>query len=248
MRYFFEVAYNGKNYHGWQIQKNARSVQQVITDCLSVKFRREIAITASGRTDTGVHARKQIFHIDLPGPIDVQNFIHDINGFLPADIVVKSIRRVKKSAHARFDATMRSYEYWLIQRKDPFLTDFAYYKHGDLDFSAMNTATGYLIGNQDFQSFSKAKTDVKNFDCEIYKAEWVQNKNINIFRISANRFLRGMVRAIVGTLLNVGERKQKPQCIQEVINAKSRKSAGRAVPPGGLYLTEVLYPKSLFEV
>jgi tRNA pseudouridine38-40 synthase len=112
----------------------------------------------------------------------------------------------------------------------------------------MNRATEYLIGSQDFQSFSKVKTDVKNFDCEIYKAEWVQNKNINIFRISANRFLRGMVRAIVGTLLNVGEGKQNPQYIQEVINARSRKSAGQAVPPSGLYLTEVLYPKSLFEV
>lgn len=248
MRYFIEVAYNGKNYHGWQIQKNAGSIQQVITECLSTKLRSDISITGSGRTDTGVHARSQVFHLDSVKQLDSSQFIEDINTFLPSDITIKSVRQVKVESHARFDAFRRSYEYLLIQSRDPFLQDFAYFRYGDLDFKAMNTAAQFLLGIHDFQSFSKVKTDVKNFECEVFNAKWYQKDNVSIFKISANRFLRGMVRAIVGTLLIIGTGKQKPVHLEKVMLAKSRNRAGHAVPPAGLYLSEVLYPESLFEV
>ncbi len=248
MRYFVEVAYNGKNYHGWQIQKNAQSVQQVITECFSTKLRSEISITGSGRTDTGVHARSQVFHLDSEKQLDTSQFIGDINGFLPPDITVKSVRHARIDAHARFDATRRSYEYRLIQTRNPFLKDFAYFRFGNLDFAAMNSAAQFLIGIHDFQSFSKVKTDVTNFDCEVFSAQWRQKDDVNVFKISANRFLRGMVRAIVGTLLEIGAGKQKPLYMKKVMSAKSREIAGNAVPPQGLYLSEVLYPESMFDV
>lgn len=247
MRYFFEIAYNGANYHGWQIQKNAKSIQEVITDHLRTKLREDIDIVGSGRTDKGVHAFQQYFHTDIIKSIDPDDFKLDMNGFLPPDIVIRRIRKVSDKAHARFDAVRRSYKYELITSRDPFKHHYAYYFFGDLDLNLLNKASKHLLGIQNFESFSKVKTKVDNFNCEIFDANWKMENNSITFSISANRFLRGMVRAIVGTLLEIGLGKISPSQIKKIIELKDRKEAGQSVPAKGLYLTEVTYPESIFE-
>lgn len=246
MRYFFEVAYNGTHYHGWQIQQNATTVQQLIEEAFAVILRTEVPIMGSGRTDTGVHCSQQYFHADLPESAKASNLQHKLNSFLPPDISIRSIRAVSDDAHARFSALSRSYEYKITRQKNPFLQNMSYFYPKSLDITTMNEAASLLIGKQDFESFSKVKTDVNNFVCEITEAQWIEDGDLLIFRITANRFLRGMVRAIVGTLLNVGKGKLQTEAFKKIIESKDRKKAGASAPASGLFLTAVKYPPEIF--
>ncbi len=243
MRLFVYISYKGTHYHGWQFQKNALSVQQEITTSLQTLIKdKTLSIIGSGRTDAGVHAKQQVFHVDVTDTIDIEDLHHRLNGILNNDIVVNKINVVPSNAHARFNATSRSYEYHLRLKKIPFGENEYYYHRNTLNFRAMNEAARYLLGEQDFESFSKVKTEVNNFICTITKAEWLINGEHAIFYISANRFLRSMVRAIVGTLLDIGEGKIEPKEVKSIIEKKDRSKAGRSVPPQGLYLCKVEYP------
>ncbi len=248
LRYFFEISYKGTNYHGWQVQQNAISVQQVIEEKLSNLLNAKISITGSGRTDTGVHAKQQFFHVDLHDQTDCSQLKYQLNATLPRDIVVRSIRPVRPDAHARFDATVRSYDYVIILNKDPFRLNEAYIYHKSMDLDSLNAASKKFVGAQNFESFSKVKTQVNNFNCEIFAAYWQQGEDCIIFHIEANRFLRGMVRAIVGTLLMVNEGKMAIESIDEIIKKQDRSAAGRSVPPEGLYLSKISYPNHIFEI
>ncbi|MEQ8715512.1 MAG: tRNA pseudouridine(38-40) synthase TruA [Cyclobacteriaceae bacterium] len=246
MRYFLDLSYLGTAYHGWQIQKNAHSVQAEVNRALRTYLREEINVTGSGRTDTGVHARQQIAHFDLEQEIDPQQLIFKLNALLPNDIAAMEIKPVKKEAHARFDAVKRSYQYIMHTRKNPFEEGLSYYFPHALDVDRMNQACHLLLGSQNFQCFSKVKTEVNTFDCDINTAHWILENEKLVFHVSADRFLRGMVRAIVGTLLMVGEGKMTQESFQNVLDSRDRRKAGRSVPPHGLYLTEVIYPAETY--
>lgn len=245
MRYFFEISYNGSRYHGWQSQANAVGVQQIVEDTLSKLTREKIEIVGSGRTDSGVHCAQQFFHADFKKELKTDDLIHRLNSFLPKDIAIHSIFKVKDSAHARYDARQRSYKYRITTKKDPLLIGYAYHFFKPVDVESMNRAAKLLIGEHDFTSFSKVKTDVNHFVCDIKKAKWLRKKDSLIFEISANRFLRGMVRAVVGTLLDVGTKKISIHDFHEIIRGKDRKKAGMNVPAEGLFLTEVKYRKGI---
>jgi tRNA pseudouridine38-40 synthase len=247
MRYFFEISYKGTNYHGWQIQKNAKSVQEVIEQKLSQLLNSKMEITGSGRTDTGVHAIQQYFHADFAVDLNCCDFRYHINAILPKDIVVLDIKKVKENAHARFDAISRTYRYEIIYQKDPFKSNEAYLYSRKLDLEQLNEASKLFVGKHNFKSFSKVKTQVRNFECEVLKAFWQQEGQNACFIIEANRFLRGMVRAIVGTLLMVNENKLYIDDILRILTEEHRSSAGRAVPPQGLFLLGVKYPDTIFE-
>ncbi len=246
MRYFFEISYKGTNYNGWQNQINALGVQQVVEDALSKLLREKISIVGSGRTDTGVHCRQQFFHVDSERKIDRQPLLQRLNSFLPKDIAIRSIFQVKPNAHARYDALERSYEYHITTKKNPLLVGRAYYFFKACNVSRMNEAAALLLGEHDFTSFSKVKTDVNHFRCTLKKAEWKKKGELLIFSITANRFLRGMVRALVGTLLDVGTGKISVKEFEVIVKSKDRKRAGMNVPAEGLYLTKVKYPKKIF--
>ncbi|MFM7856038.1 MAG: tRNA pseudouridine(38-40) synthase TruA [Flammeovirgaceae bacterium] len=248
MRYFFEIAYCGTNYHGWQNQKNAVGVQQVVENCLSKVFRQNIEIVGSGRTDTGVHCIQQFFHADIVFDFDGSTYVQKLNSILPRDIAIRSIYPVPENAHARYDANERSYEYKITRTKNPLLIGLAYYYFKPLDLEAMNMAAALLIGSHDFECFSKVKTDVNHFICEIKKACWNQHDDLLVFNIVANRFLRGMVRAIVGTLLDVGNGKISVDDFKNILISKDRKKAGMNVPPEGLYLIGVKYPNNIYSI
>jgi tRNA pseudouridine38-40 synthase len=245
-RYFFEISYNGTHYAGWQSQPNATGVQEVVENALSKLLRNKVEIVGSGRTDAGVHCEQQFFHADINSEFEVKNFLIRLNAFLPKDIAVASILKVKHDAHARYSATERSYEYRISQKKNPFLEGLALYYFKSLDIQTMNKTAALLVGRQDFESFSKVKTDVNNFICELKRAEWKQTGDLLIFHITANRFLRGMVRAIVGTLLDVGTGKITVEDFKNILEGKNRKKAGMNVDAHGLFLTEVKYPSSVF--
>lgn len=246
MKYFFEIGYQGTSYHGWQIQHNAISVQGIINDRLEHLFGNKIKTIGSGRTDTGVHAICQFFHIETQVEIDTKQVLFKMNTMLPDDIAVYAIHRVKDDASARFDAISRSYIYKISQAKNPFLKGLAYHFYKPLDIQAMNDAAKILTGKHDFQAFSRVKTQVNHFICNVDKMIWSEGNDVLLFHIRADRFLRGMVRAIVGTLLQVGEHQIKPDQIKTILNSKDRRKAGRAVPPEGLYLEKIIYPKNLF--
>lgn len=246
MRYFFEIAYKGTNYAGWQSQPNATGVQEVVEEVLSKLLRTDIQIVGSGRTDTGVHCEQQYFHADVGQSLDRAKFIVKLNSFLPKDISIAAIHSVKDEAHARFSAIERSYEYRITTKKNPFLDGLALHYFKVLDVQTMNKAATLLVGIHDFESFSKVKTDVNNFRCEIKQAEWRETSDLIVFHITANRFLRGMVRAIVGTLLDVGAKKLSVEEFKEVIEGKDRRKAGMNVSPTGLFLTKVVYPSTVF--
>lgn len=251
MRYFIKFSYNGTNYHGWQYQPNASSVQETLNKALSTIFNQEIDCMGAGRTDTGVHARQMFAHFDLLTTFEVSNIIHKLNSFLPKDIVVFDIIPVPENAHARFDATKRTYQYHINTFKDAFLNNQSWYFPQDLDLDLMNQASKILLNHTDFQSFSKVNTDVNTFDCKIYEAFWTQGKaeqtsekqdnNEIIFTITADRFLRNMVRAIVGTIVYVGLKKITLQEFNSIIESKNRNNAGFSVPAQGLYLTKIDY-------
>lgn len=245
MRYFFEISYKGSNYHGWQSQPNAIGIQTVVEDSLSKLIRSEVRVVGSGRTDTGVHCEQQFFHADLE-IADPTLFLFRINSILPKDIAIHSVRPVTSSAHARYDAVERSYQYRITLEKNAFTDDRAWHFFKPLDIQTMNDAAALLLGKNDFSSFSKVNTDVNNFICDITTARWRQEKKRLEFTISANRFLRGMVRAIVGTLIDVGQGKITVAEFGEIIQRKDRREAGQNVPPYGLYLVSVRYPDNIF--
>lgn len=246
-RYFIYLSYNGTAYHGWQIQPNGISVQEVLMKALATVLRYEVEVVGAGRTDTGVHAKLMVAHVDLENKLDdPAAFAYKLNGILPHDIAIQQIVPVKSEAHARFDAVSRTYEYWLVTEKNPFMQDWAAKVYGELDFKAMNKAANSLLDYTDFTSFSKLHTDVKTNNCKILCAEWEQRNELWVFTIQADRFLRNMVRAIVGTLLQVGRRQLTEAEFRAIIEAKNRCQAGTSAPAEGLYLVDVGYPKELF--
>ena len=246
MRYFFEIAYHGANYNGWQSQKNATGVQTVVEEVMSKIFRSAISIQGSGRTDTGVHCEQQFFHADIARDFDKQDAMLKLNSFLPRDIVIKSIREVKPDVSARFDAIDRSYRYQITRVKNPFLQGLSWHYFKRLKIENMNEAATFILGEQDFECFSKVKTNTNHFLCDIKKAAWVDKGDELFFHITANRFLRGMVRAIVGTLLDVGTGKITKKQFVAIIQSRDRKEAGANVPAYGLYLEKVKYPSGIF--
>lgn len=247
MRYFLEIAYNGKNYFGWQRQPNEISVQQVLEECLSTFLRRDIKIVGAGRTDTGVHAKQIYAHFDTEWIDDLNNFKYRMNSFLPYDIVIKNVIPVKKDAHARFDAQERTYQYVIVTTKDPFKDKLAYQLYHKPDVLLMNQAAELLLEHKDFKCFSKSKTDVKTYNCNISAAFWIVDEDRIVFSITANRFLRNMVRAIVGTLLDIGFGKKSIADLENILESRSRSMAGASAPAEGLYLVKVVYPSAVFE-
>jgi len=245
LRYFIEIAYNGGNYFGWQRQPEQISVQQVLEETLSTLLREELKITGAGRTDAGVHSKQLFAHFDFDEIENSEDLVFRLNSFLPKDISVKNIFEVKDDAHARFDAVEREYEYIISLEKDPFSQDFAFQINNKPDVDLMNKAAEKLLNHKDFQCFSRSKTDVKTYNCTIIKASWEAKNNRLIFTIAADRFLRNMVRAIVGTLLDVGYGKTSLEEFQKILNSKSREEAGASAPAHGLYLTKVIYPDNI---
>lgn len=249
-RYFFNISYNGVPYHGWQKQANTPdTIQQKIEEALVAVLRAENPLVyGSGRTDTGVHAIQQMAHVDLPASTNTGQLLYSLNAVLPQSIALNDIQSVAPEAHARFSAESRTYLYRISLVKNPFLLNRVYFYLRSPDLPAMNEAAQHLLGeNRDFQSFSKVRTSVNNFRCSVSEACWREvkdpyGKSMLEFTIKANRFLRGMVRAIVGTLLLVGEQKLTVSDFINIMEHKDRKLAGRSVPPQGLYLSKITYP------
>ncbi len=246
MRYFIELTYEGTAYHGWQVQKNASSVQEILNESLSTILGEKIEVTGSGRTDTGVHALQQVAHFDTEGKFREERLVFKLNSFLPRDIAVRSIRKVVPEAHARYDAVSRGYEYRITRIKDPFLVRQAFYYRKELDLQEMNKVCDVLKTIDDFKSFSKVKTDVNHYRCKVGNAGWKKTDSGIFFTIEADRFLRGMVRALVGTMISIGEGKLDRENFEHIIASGDRKKAGASVPAHGLYLSQVAYPESIY--
>ena len=245
-RYFLQCSYNGIAYHGWQVQPNALSVQEVVEKALSTILREVIAVTGAGRTDTGVHASYFILHFDVSKVVP-SNFdlVYKLNSLLPEDIAIQRFWPVDNDAHARFSALSRTYHYFITTKKDPFAAATSYRYLLPLDVAIMNEAAKILLEYEDFTSFSRLHTDVKTNNCKIYQAKWmVENNNLK-FIIKADRFLRNMVRAIVGTLLEVGKGKLSIEGFREIIEQKNRGAAGSSAPAKGLFLVEIEYPDEI---
>lgn len=242
MRYFIEFAYNGKNYCGWQSQPHSPSVQETINKALSTLLRTQIDVLGAGRTDTGVHARQMYAHFDHDVIADAETLVQRMNSFLPKDIVIYRIIPLHDDAHARFDATSRTYEYHISTYKDVFDNEGSWYNFHPLDVNRMNEAAQVLFDYIDFKCFSKTHTDVKTFNCKIKEAYWQLKGTHLVFTVTADRFLRNMVRAIVGTLVNVGLGKMSIDDFRTVIESRDRNKAGFSVPAHGLYLIKVEYP------
>jgi len=246
-RYFIELAYKGTNFHGWQIQPNAASVQEYLEKALSTIIREPIAVTGAGRTDTGVHASYFVAHFDSEKlNLDHSDFTHKLNSFLGKEIVIFHVSKVAPEAHARFDAISRTYQYHLNLRKDPFALETSWHFFIQPDIERMNAASRILFEYTDFTSFSKLHTDVKTNNCKIYRAEWTQEGTNIVFTVKADRFLRNMVRALVGTLLEVGMGKIDLTQFRKIIEQKDRGAAGLSVPAHGLFLTDIEYPETVF--
>lgn len=245
MRYFIELAYNGKAYFGWQSQRDAVTVQETIEKALFVLLQKPTAVTGAGRTDTGVHATKYYAHFDAEKIGDINNLIYKLNSILPEDIAVYDIFKVPDEAHARFDALSRTYKYYVIQHKEPFLTGTSHLVKNKLDVEIMNRAANSLKNYRDFKCFSKSKTDVKTYNCKVSEAYWEKTNDLLIFHITADRFLRNMVRAIVGTLLDIGLNKLEEEDLHKIIESRDRQQAGTSVPAKALFLTGIEYPGSI---
>lgn len=242
MRYLIECSYRGSVFHGWQIQPNAATVQECIEKALSMVLKEKIDITGSSRTDTGVHAAQQFAHFDLDKEIEnLERIVNSLNGILAKDIAIHQIKLVSDEFHSRFDATHRRYIYRIQQEKSPFAYETSYFYKSKLDINLMNYAGELMKQYIDFQCFSKVKTDVQTFNCKIEFAYWEQQEQTLLFHIKADRFLRGMVRAIVGTMIEIGAGRLSLGDFEQIIVSKNRNNAGRAVPPEGLTLVEVGY-------
>ncbi len=249
-RYFIEVAYKGTAYSGFQIQQNANSVQAEIEKALKIFFKAQLTLTCSSRTDAGVHALSNYFHFDcdnLPHHQRLNEVVYNINAILPDDIVIRRIFPVGIKAHSRFDALSRTYRYAVYQTKDPFVADRAYYYPYTLDIEKLQEAATVLTEYTDFSSFSKRNTQVKSFTCNIFQSEWTAEGNLKVYKVEANRFLRGMVRGLVGTMLKVGTGKISMADFRSIIESKDCTKADFSTPPQGLFLLQVKYPISLVE-
>ncbi|MGS2726743.1 tRNA pseudouridine(38-40) synthase TruA [Psychroserpens sp. BH13MA-6] len=244
MRYFIELSYNGKAYHGWQNQPDAISVQEVLEHTLSTLLKHNISIVGAGRTDAGVHAKLMVAHFDFDQDVP-ENFLFKLNAFLPRDISIIDIYQVQKEAHARFDALSRTYKYRVATKKNVFNFDFAYALQKPLNVALMQEACQILCQYNDFQCFSKVNTDVNTYYCKLIKAEWHQDGDELVFMIQADRFLRNMVRAIVGTMINIGLGKMALESLHAIIKSKNRSEAGFSVPAHGLYLVDIDYPEHI---
>ena len=243
MRYFLELSFDGTDYHGWQRQPNALSVQQLLEEALSMLLSAPISVVAAGRTDAGVHAHQLFVHFDTELKLNAAELVHRLNRFLPEAIVVHELFEVRSEAHARFDALSRTYCYRISTVKNPFSTRFAWYVAQPLDVDVMNEAATMLLGTHDFECFSKSHTDVKTYICTVTQAVFETFEDEIVFTITADRFLRNMVRAIVGTLVEIGFGKRELSSIQGLLESKSRSEAGVSVPAKGLSLVAVEYPE-----
>lgn len=250
-RYFLQCSFWGENYAGWQKQPDQKSVQTSIDEAISTALQENIEVMGAGRTDTGVHAKYFIAHFDCSSDLfEKPNLIYKLNNILPNDIAIQDIFEVSDQSHARFDALQRSYKYLITTQKDPFQKNSAYYIKNDLDVKLMHKCAQQLTSFSNFRSFSKVKTAVKTFDCEVINAKVKLENDTVVFEITANRFLRNMVRAITGTLIDVGLGKTSLQDFEMIIKSQDRKNAGQSVPAKGLYLTDIVYPyalKSIYE-
>jgi len=247
-RYFIFLSYRGTNFHGWQIQPNALTIQQTLDSALSLALGEQIATTGAGRTDAGVHALVFCAHFDSDKP-DIntdKKLLFRLNRLLPADIAISDIRKVIPDANARYSAVSRTYKYYISRKKDPFFETSSWFIYGHLDIEAMNMACKILLRYDDFTSFSKLHSDAKTNMCRIYSAEWIYTYDKLVFTIKADRFLRNMVRAIVGTMVEIGSGKTDLDGFEEIINGKNRCLAGKSAPAKGLFLTEIEYPKEIF--
>ncbi len=248
MRYFIFISFKGTSYHGWQIQPNSVTVQKLLDEALTTILSENITTTGAGRTDTGVHALFFCAHFDC-ATTDLdqnKNFVHRLNTYLPKDIAITSLRKVRPDANARFSALSRTYMYYITREKDPFYDDSSWHLFGDIDIKAMNDASALLTKYSDFTSFARLHTNVKTNICKIYCASWEEKRNLLIFTIKADRFLRNMVRSIVGTITEIGFGKMDLQRFEEIINARDRRKAGKSAPAKGLFLTEIEYPADIY--
>ncbi len=242
-RYFVRFSYDGTNYHGWQIQPNGNSVQEELQKALTTILRADIEVVGAGRTDAGVHARDMAAHFDFPEEIDGAQLTYRLNRLLPRDIAAKEVYRVEEDMHARFSAVSRTYHYYIHTRKDPFLRKYSCELHYDLDFALMNEAASHLLAVSDFKAFCKSHTDVKTTICHVTEARWVRLSDSSwYFIISANRFLRNMVRAVVGTLIEVGRKRISIPQFDAIVAGRQRTQAGESMPGNALFLEEVKYP------
>tara|TARA_B100001758_G_scaffold227988_1_gene221833 strand:+ start:5368 stop:6108 length:741 start_codon:yes stop_codon:yes gene_type:complete len=244
MRFFVEFSYKGSNYHGWQKQPQVITVQKELDNALTIILNNKIETVGAGRTDSGVHAKQMFAHFDFQFSFDIDATINKLNRFLPKDILIHTIFKVNDNASSRFDAISRTYQYYIINQKNPFNKN-AYLLYNKLDVDLMNIACGYILGKQDFTSFSKSHTQTFTNNCDVISASWQILNNELIFTIKADRFLRNMVRAIVGTLIEVGLGKIEPIKIKDIIAKKNRGEAGASVPAHALFLTRVEYSKDI---
>jgi tRNA pseudouridine38-40 synthase len=247
-RYFIYISYRGTSYHGWQLQPNSVTVQKILDNGLSVVLGEDINTTGACRTDTGVHALFFCAHFDSVSHdlIEKENLIFRLNRFLPEDISVSALRKVIPSANARYSAISRTYKYYISRTKDPFFNSSSWFLHGDIDIEAMSQASRILSSYSDFTSFSKLHSGSKNNICRIYEAFWKMDDNKLVFNIKADRFLRNMVRAIVGTLVEVGFGKMNRDEFEDIIVARERCRAGTSAPAKGLFLSDIEYPAEIF--
>ena len=243
MRYFAELSYKGTSYCGWQRQPNARSVEQTIEEALTTLLREEIDVVGAGRTDTGVHAAFYVAHFDTSRPIDKpEDFVYHLNSLLPEDVAFRRIYPVADDAHARFDATEREYRYYIQTHKDPFTKQTTWQLTTPLNIEAMNEAAQTLLATEDFTTFAKLGSNNTNNICHIYRAEWVEIEcGMVVFIFRANRFLRNMVRAVVGTLVDVGRGKITPSEFAEIVASRDLSRSSSSAPASGLFLTDVKY-------
>lgn len=247
-RYFIFISYNGTSYHGWQLQPESITVQKVLEDSLSTVLNEKIAATGAGRTDTGVHASYFCAHFDssFPDLDNKKNLVHRLNSFLPKDISINFIRKVLPDAHARFSAVSRTYKYFISRVKDPFSENSSWFLYGEINVQEMNKACQLILENSDFTSFSRLHSDTKTNVCKVFYAGWEEENNRLVFTIKADRFLRNMVRAVVGTMIDVGKGKKNLKQFEDIIRAHDRCEAGKSAPAKGLFLTDIEYPEEIF--
>ena len=245
MRYFIRLSFDGTGFHGWQAQRNAVSVQKILADAISMIVREEVMLTGCGRTDTGVHAHEYLAHMDLSQELNKtqrDKLAFKLNSYLGDDVAIQAIFPVRQNAHARFSAVRRTYKYFITRVKNPFLRNYSHYIYGPIDIDQMNKGADLIMQFSDFTSFTKVDSDSKTRICHINEAGWENDGDLLVFTISADRFLRNMVRAIVGTLLDLGAGKMSLRDLKLVIEAKNRSDAGESVPAGGLFLEHIEYP------
>ena len=244
-RYFLELSYKGTAYSGFQVQANAGSVQEEVEKAFAVFFRSEVMMTGASRTDTGVHARQNYFHFDFDDVI-ADEMVYRLNAILPGDISIRSIFQVPEGAHCRFDAVSREYRYYIYHKKDPFLSDRAYFYPYPLKHEDLGAAASILMSNTDFASFSKRNTQVKHFRCNIFESHWVHEQDSSYYRIRANRFLRGMVRGLTGTMLMVGRGHLTTTQFSEILEGRETSRVNFNVPAKGLFLEQIIYPQHYY--